>query len=148
MSIASNISDGTLRTIHLASHTARRPACSFHADDQASLNSLNCEKCLRTRLFGILRFLKSFYNRHAIITFMNLPLNTGLYAVLFLITSPLQRIRLCSLSPSLDHLQITYSSSYLQSFAIVFLFLLGVLFPMSLSVFQHNILLLIKNCLH
>ncbi|GFX26264.1 uncharacterized protein TNCV_948641 [Trichonephila clavipes] len=30
-------SNGTLRTIHLASNTARRPACSFHADDQASL---------------------------------------------------------------------------------------------------------------
>ncbi|GFX81078.1 uncharacterized protein TNCV_1910711 [Trichonephila clavipes] len=31
------ISNGTLRTIHLASNTARRPACSFHPDDQASL---------------------------------------------------------------------------------------------------------------
>ncbi|GFX87137.1 uncharacterized protein TNCV_2151901 [Trichonephila clavipes] len=30
------ISNGTLRTIHLASNTARRPACSFHPDDQAS----------------------------------------------------------------------------------------------------------------
>ncbi|GFV40586.1 uncharacterized protein TNCV_1254801, partial [Trichonephila clavipes] len=31
------ISNGTLRTIHLASNTARRPACSFHPDDQASV---------------------------------------------------------------------------------------------------------------
>ncbi|GFV75069.1 general transcription factor II-I repeat domain-containing protein 2A [Trichonephila clavipes] len=31
------ISNGTLRTIHLASNTARRPACGFHPDDQASL---------------------------------------------------------------------------------------------------------------
>ncbi|GFW13405.1 uncharacterized protein TNCV_1879071 [Trichonephila clavipes] len=31
------ISNGTLRTVHLASNTARRPACSFHPDDQASL---------------------------------------------------------------------------------------------------------------
>ncbi|GFY11771.1 uncharacterized protein TNCV_1529631 [Trichonephila clavipes] len=31
------ISNGTLRTIHLARNTARRPACSFHPDDQASL---------------------------------------------------------------------------------------------------------------
>ncbi|GFY17162.1 uncharacterized protein TNCV_1089381 [Trichonephila clavipes] len=31
------ISNGTLRTIHLASNTARRQACSFHPDDQASL---------------------------------------------------------------------------------------------------------------
>ncbi|GFT98128.1 uncharacterized protein TNCV_789471 [Trichonephila clavipes] len=32
------ISNGTLRTIHLASNTARLPAGSFHPDDQASLN--------------------------------------------------------------------------------------------------------------
>ncbi|GFT48577.1 hypothetical protein TNCV_2783591 [Trichonephila clavipes] len=31
------ISNGTLRTIHLACNTARRPACSLHPDDQASL---------------------------------------------------------------------------------------------------------------
>ncbi|GFX49576.1 uncharacterized protein TNCV_4902181 [Trichonephila clavipes] len=31
------ISNGTLRTIHLASNTTRQPACSFHPDDQASL---------------------------------------------------------------------------------------------------------------
>ncbi|GFU57325.1 hypothetical protein TNCV_3635101 [Trichonephila clavipes] len=31
------ISNGTLRTIHLASNTARRPAYSFHPYDQASL---------------------------------------------------------------------------------------------------------------
>ncbi|GFX29231.1 uncharacterized protein TNCV_3217651 [Trichonephila clavipes] len=31
------ISNGTLQTIHLASNTARQPACSFHPDDQASL---------------------------------------------------------------------------------------------------------------
>ncbi|GFY02288.1 hypothetical protein TNCV_3501701 [Trichonephila clavipes] len=31
------ISNHTLRTIHLASNTARRPAYSFHPDDQASL---------------------------------------------------------------------------------------------------------------
>ncbi|GFW20659.1 uncharacterized protein TNCV_1048821 [Trichonephila clavipes] len=31
------ISNGTLRTIHLASNTARRPACSFHPDNQAFL---------------------------------------------------------------------------------------------------------------
>ncbi|GFX80835.1 uncharacterized protein TNCV_3215831 [Trichonephila clavipes] len=31
------ISNGTLRTIHLASNTPRRPACSFHPNDQASL---------------------------------------------------------------------------------------------------------------
>ncbi|GFV73249.1 uncharacterized protein TNCV_317691 [Trichonephila clavipes] len=30
-------SNGALLTIHLASNTARRPACSFHPDDQASL---------------------------------------------------------------------------------------------------------------
>ncbi|GFW02023.1 uncharacterized protein TNCV_1149031 [Trichonephila clavipes] len=35
--LLSTISNGTLRTIHLASNTARRPACSFHPDDQASL---------------------------------------------------------------------------------------------------------------
>ncbi|GFV22387.1 uncharacterized protein TNCV_4267251 [Trichonephila clavipes] len=29
------ISNGTLRTMHLASNTACRPACSFHPDDQA-----------------------------------------------------------------------------------------------------------------
>ncbi|GFT25081.1 uncharacterized protein TNCV_179901 [Trichonephila clavipes] len=31
------ISNGTPRTIHLASNTARRPACSFHPNDQAFL---------------------------------------------------------------------------------------------------------------
>ncbi|GFY25947.1 hypothetical protein TNCV_1916971 [Trichonephila clavipes] len=31
------ISNGTLRTIYLASNMARRPACSFHPDDQTSL---------------------------------------------------------------------------------------------------------------
>ncbi|GFY10569.1 15-hydroxyprostaglandin dehydrogenase [Trichonephila clavipes] len=31
------ISNGTLRTIHLGSNTARRSACSFHPDGQASL---------------------------------------------------------------------------------------------------------------
>ncbi|GFV58462.1 uncharacterized protein TNCV_4036371 [Trichonephila clavipes] len=31
------ISNGTLRAIHLASNTVRRPACSFNPDDQASL---------------------------------------------------------------------------------------------------------------
>ncbi|GFW86782.1 uncharacterized protein TNCV_2809371 [Trichonephila clavipes] len=31
------ISNGTLQTIHLASKTARRPPCSFHPVDQASL---------------------------------------------------------------------------------------------------------------
>ncbi|GFV59051.1 hypothetical protein TNCV_162311 [Trichonephila clavipes] len=31
------ISNGRLRTIHLASNTACRPACSFHLDDQAFL---------------------------------------------------------------------------------------------------------------
>ncbi|GFV23405.1 uncharacterized protein TNCV_4781171 [Trichonephila clavipes] len=31
------ISNDTLRSIYLASNTARRPACSFHPDDQASL---------------------------------------------------------------------------------------------------------------
>ncbi|GFT29220.1 uncharacterized protein TNCV_3588131 [Trichonephila clavipes] len=31
------ISNGILRTIHLASNTARRPVCSFHPDDHASL---------------------------------------------------------------------------------------------------------------
>ncbi|GFX53264.1 uncharacterized protein TNCV_362581 [Trichonephila clavipes] len=31
------VSNGTLQTIHLASNTARRPACSFHPIDQASL---------------------------------------------------------------------------------------------------------------
>ncbi|GFX92346.1 hypothetical protein TNCV_1112731 [Trichonephila clavipes] len=31
------ISNGALRTIHLASNTARLPACSFHPVDQASL---------------------------------------------------------------------------------------------------------------
>ncbi|GFU53326.1 uncharacterized protein TNCV_2953611 [Trichonephila clavipes] len=31
------ISNGTLRTIQLTSNMARRPACSFHPDDQASL---------------------------------------------------------------------------------------------------------------
>ncbi|GFT90039.1 uncharacterized protein TNCV_2553661 [Trichonephila clavipes] len=30
------ISNGTLRTIHPASNTARRPACSFHPDDETS----------------------------------------------------------------------------------------------------------------
>ncbi|GFS67668.1 uncharacterized protein TNCV_4363551 [Trichonephila clavipes] len=32
------ISNGTLRTMHLGSNKARRPACNFHPDDQASLN--------------------------------------------------------------------------------------------------------------
>ncbi|GFW35074.1 uncharacterized protein TNCV_5066401 [Trichonephila clavipes] len=31
------ISNGTLGTIHLASNTVRRPACSFYPDDRASL---------------------------------------------------------------------------------------------------------------
>ncbi|GFX54940.1 hypothetical protein TNCV_3318571 [Trichonephila clavipes] len=31
------ISNGTLRTIHLASTTARQLVCSFHSDDHASL---------------------------------------------------------------------------------------------------------------
>ncbi|GFW48674.1 hypothetical protein TNCV_4242551 [Trichonephila clavipes] len=31
------ISNGTFRTIHLASNTTHRPACSFPPDDQASL---------------------------------------------------------------------------------------------------------------
>ncbi|GFX21033.1 hypothetical protein TNCV_2045091 [Trichonephila clavipes] len=35
--LLSTISNGTLRTINLASNTARRPACSFPPDDQASL---------------------------------------------------------------------------------------------------------------
>ncbi|GFV15167.1 uncharacterized protein TNCV_4649991 [Trichonephila clavipes] len=36
-SLLPTISNGTLRTIHLASNTARRPNCSFHPDDQASV---------------------------------------------------------------------------------------------------------------
>ncbi|GFT21343.1 hypothetical protein TNCV_3816281 [Trichonephila clavipes] len=35
--LLSTISNDTLQTIHLASNTVRRPACSFHPDDQASL---------------------------------------------------------------------------------------------------------------
>ena len=53
-------------------------------------NSLSCEKCLQTRLPDILRFLKSSNNRHVVVTFINLPLNAGLYCVLFLIAAPLQ----------------------------------------------------------
>ena len=45
------------------------------------LNSFNFEKCLLTRLLGILSFLKSSYNQHAFVTFINLPLNTGLHDV-------------------------------------------------------------------
>ena len=61
------------------------------------------------------------YNRHVIVTFLNLPLNAGLHSVLFLI-APLQGVWSCSLPPNLDHLHITYSSSYRQSFALVFFF--------------------------
>ena len=86
-------SDVTLRTIKLASLTARRPARSFHADDQALSNSLNCEKCLLTYLSGILRVLKSSYNWYVIVTFINLPFNAGLCDVLFPIAAPLHGVR-------------------------------------------------------
>ncbi|GFX21279.1 hypothetical protein TNCV_2252271 [Trichonephila clavipes] len=49
--------------IHLASSTVRRPACSFHPDDQPPSNSLNREKCLLAHLPGMLRVPKSSYNR-------------------------------------------------------------------------------------
>ncbi|GFW91170.1 hypothetical protein TNCV_1808911 [Trichonephila clavipes] len=35
--LLSTSSNGTLGTIHLTSNTARRSACSFHPDEQASL---------------------------------------------------------------------------------------------------------------
>ncbi|GFV69090.1 hypothetical protein TNCV_2929191 [Trichonephila clavipes] len=61
------ISNGTLRTIHLASNTARRPAMI-----RPLSNSLNCEKCLLARLPGMFRLPKSSYNRRVIDTFINL----------------------------------------------------------------------------
>ena len=123
-------SDGTLRTIHLAS----RPACSFHADDQTSLKFAKLwEMSSDTPSWH--SSLSKVYNRHVVVTFINLPLKASLYGYLFLIAAPLQGVRLCAFSPNLDHLRITYSSSYLQSFAIVFSFLLGALFSMSLSVY-------------
>ena len=99
-------------------------------------NSLNCEECILTYLSGILRCLKSSYNWHVIVKFIDLPLNVGLYDVLFPIAASLQGVRSCALSPNLDHLHITYYYSYLQSFANVFSFLLGALFSMSLSVYS------------
>ena len=54
----------------------------------------------------------------------------------FSIAAPPQGVRSCALSPNLDHLHITYYYSYLQSFAIVFSFLLEALFSMSLSVYN------------
>ena len=131
-------SDVTLRTIKLASLTARRPARSFHADDQALSNSLNCEKCLLTHLPGIFLFLNSSYNRHVIVPFINLPLNAGLYGVLFLIAASLLGVRLCTLSPNLDHLHITYSSSYLQSLAIVFFPSWGAIFNVPECINESN----------
>ncbi|GFX85499.1 uncharacterized protein TNCV_3716711 [Trichonephila clavipes] len=86
------ISNGTLRMIHLASNTALRPACSFHPDDQASLNSVNCEKCFLARLPGMFRLPKSSYTRRVIVTFMNLRICAGLYSTLFLIVAPPRRV--------------------------------------------------------
>ncbi|GFS71947.1 uncharacterized protein TNCV_1702181 [Trichonephila clavipes] len=79
------ISNGTLQTIHLASKTARRQACSFHPDDQGSLN---CGKCLLAHLPGMFRLPKSSYNWRVIVTFMNLRICAGLYSTLFLIVAP------------------------------------------------------------
>ena len=100
-------------------------------------NSLSCEKCLLTYLPGILRFLKFSYNRHVIVTFINLPLNVGLYDVLFLIAAPLQGVRWCTCHQTwIICLFITCSSSCLQSFAIVCFFLHGGLISMFPSVFM------------
>ena len=59
--------------------------------------------------------------------------------VLFPIAAPLQCVRSCAMSPNLDHLHITYSSYYLQSFAIVFSLLLGALFSMFLSPYENEV---------
>ncbi|GFU92657.1 uncharacterized protein TNCV_4795851 [Trichonephila clavipes] len=52
-----SISNGTLRTIPLASNTTRRPTCSFHPDDQASLklayNSICLEVMIRINIVAM-----------------------------------------------------------------------------------------------
>ncbi|GBN26987.1 hypothetical protein AVEN_57703-1, partial [Araneus ventricosus] len=82
-------------------------------------NSLNCEKCLLTRLPGILRLLMSSLSRNGIVTFMNLPLCDGLYRAHFRISAPLQGVWSCTLAQNLDHLRIGSHCTYLRSFTIV-----------------------------
>ncbi|GFU17501.1 uncharacterized protein TNCV_1081411 [Trichonephila clavipes] len=81
------ISNGTLRTIYLASNTAL-----FIPMIRPLSNSLNCEKCLLAQIPGMFRLPKSSYNRRAIVTFMNLRICAGLYSTLFLIVVPPRRV--------------------------------------------------------
>ncbi|GFT60344.1 uncharacterized protein TNCV_4971271 [Trichonephila clavipes] len=55
-------------------------------------NSLNCEKCLLTRLPGMFCLSKSSYNRRGIVSFMNIRICAGLYNTLFLIVAPPRRV--------------------------------------------------------
>ena len=80
---------GTLRTIYLASTIASTKPAVFMPMIRPFSNPFYGEKCLLTRLPGILCFLESTYNRPEIFTFINLPLNAALYDVLFLIAAPL-----------------------------------------------------------
>ncbi|GBM80254.1 hypothetical protein AVEN_221670-1 [Araneus ventricosus] len=119
----------------LASNTARQQPAVFMLMMRPLSNSLNCEKCLLTRLPGILRLLKSSSNRNVIVTFMSLPLCDGLYSAHFLISALLQDVWSCALEPNLDHLRIGSLCSYLRSFTIAPFFLLGALFSMHLCVY-------------
>ncbi|GFS66017.1 uncharacterized protein TNCV_2510361 [Trichonephila clavipes] len=82
------ISNGTLRTIHLARNTAVDQPADFIPKIRPLSNSLNCEKCLLARLSGMFRLPKSSYNRRVIVTFMNLRICAGVYRTLFLIVVP------------------------------------------------------------
>ncbi|PRD27608.1 UNVERIFIED_CONTAM: hypothetical protein NCL1_34881 [Trichonephila clavipes] len=98
------------------------------------LNSLNCEKCPLALLSGMFRLPKSSYDLRVIVPFMNLRISAGLYSTLYLIVAPPRCVCTCVLEQNLDHLHMTLRCTYLQSFAIVLSFLLGLLFSMFLSV--------------
>ncbi|GFW80507.1 uncharacterized protein TNCV_2416091 [Trichonephila clavipes] len=82
------ISNGTLRTILLASIRRVDQPAVFIPMIRPLSNSLNCEKCLPARLPGMFRLPKSSYNRRVIVTFMNLRICAGLCSTLFLIVAP------------------------------------------------------------
>ncbi|GFU59887.1 uncharacterized protein TNCV_4726531 [Trichonephila clavipes] len=88
--LLATILNGTLRTNHLDSNTARRP--TWIPMIRSLSNSLNCEKCLLARLPGMFRLPKSSYNLRVIVAFINLRICAGLYSTLFLIVAPPRRV--------------------------------------------------------
>ncbi|GFT00890.1 uncharacterized protein TNCV_4053461 [Trichonephila clavipes] len=86
------ISNGTLRTIHLAATPSVNKPAVFIPMIRPLSTSLNCEKCLLARLPGMFRLPKSSYKRRVIVPFINLRICAGLYSTLFLIAEPPRRV--------------------------------------------------------